>query len=204
MGTVVALDESLKSGLHVLRVQAHIVNSKNAVRETVVVLRDGVGTVRIYFYQTKEGASKGEPYVDRWVVDGYVPVMPGVIVTSAKRVGGSQGASGHMIELKDFVVERKNFVGPAKNVRARGTLVAKSGDLKKGNVVVWLKFQRIKGEYPTFAQVLLQDGIATISFSGVEFNDDPNTTLAFSDWSVEGILRLEPGVIIQQSPQKGM
>lgn len=200
-GTLVALDDKMKQGLYLVKMKMQRTNTEDPNEGSIVMVRDGIGSITTYVHQQKDEAAQGKVRYENWSIVGYTYLSKGRLVQRGESLSSSTSqavAAEGSFELRDFALRRQDLAGVGSKVFGRGTLIAQDPGLKTGNVVVWLKC-RIS-QYGATSQhftLVMRDGVATVATEDLEFNSDPESKVSFSDWEVVGYKPLLKGEMVQ-------
>lgn len=129
-------------------------------------------------------------------------VLAGILVSGLGVLVGCQPAATSsasapaQFEVRDFALEEHAGSYGATTV-GRGTLVAKSEQLKHGSYIVYLSATRSHKSDSNWRQaVILRDGLATFETSDYLVPEDRATKVKYGNWGIYGFAQLQEGVIV--------
>lgn len=205
-GTLYSKDDPVRSGNYMVWLQAKRSHKNDELWSTLVDIRDGIGTFETFdSIRGKQGHDKPEvKYVD-WNVAGYLRLATAQLVSNdvSQSTSSSPSSLPPQFEIRDFrIAEDGNKYFPS--AKGRGTLVAKTDDLKAGRYIVWLESKRAhENDDRWLKAVELQDGLGGFDTHDFLWELKKNKSVKYYDWRVFGFIKCQSGAVIVDGAAEG-
>lgn len=206
-GTLYSKDDPVRSGNYMAWLQAKQSHKNDELWSTLVDIHDGIGTFETFdSVRGKQRQDKSEVKYAEWNVAGYIRLTNAQLVSndSPQNISSSSPSPAPQFEIRDFrITEDDNKYFPS--AKGRGTLVAKTDDLKTGRHIVWLESKRAhENDDRWLKAVELQDGLG-----GFDTHDflwelrKKNKSVKYYDWRIFGYTKCQSGVVVTDSANEG-